>query len=261
MTLNNKTKTLLTVLIAISAAVGITTVSIAYAATDQQLVKTTSTQQNSVLENKTAEQIQEKQIFGKILELQNSEDLTKSDLTKAQEAKNETDRLIAKGKLAEKQEQIAQLDAVLKKISPIRETGTFVMTKSDSPSLLQKALAANNWSISDSNHGCSGSLQQWNVEGDVSIPSDTTQLDINYPSSISIGLSPFCTGTDWNNFGFQVDDITQDWSCNANFNVFSVDNFDATCVGHTMNSGDLIEIHTSGNYDSWALPNTKYWVP
>lgn len=108
MTLNNKTKTLLTVLIAISAAVGITTVSIAYAATDQQLVKTTSTQQKIVLGNKTTEQIQEeKQIFGKILELQNSEDLVKSDLIKAQKAKNETDRFIAKGKLAEKQEQIA----------------------------------------------------------------------------------------------------------------------------------------------------------
>ena len=214
-----------------------------------------------------AEEIQkETEIFNIILELQYESDLVRMDLREALESGDDTDRWIAKGKLVEITEQIDQLVAILKQISPVRETSEFTMTK---PGIAEVALKdvliqyayAIDWTINDSNNGCSGSLQTWSVDGTVNAPTTTTNLGIDYPSNISIGLWPFCSGTDWSSFGFQVDNITQDWSCIADFDVFSTDDFNATCVGKTMNVGDLLHIYTSGNYDLWALPNDRFYVP
>lgn len=210
------------------------------------------------------EKIQEKQIFNAILEIQEKADLARSELrTVLEKDGSDVDRWIAKGKLVEYEDQMAQLNAVLYEVSPTRTTAEFAPVKtgitgiSFDEFIVQYAYATS-WAMYDSNYGCSGSYQNWNVGGDVNTPTTTTELGISYPSSVSIGLSPWCSGSNWNNFGFQVDNITQDWSCVANFQVDPTDDFDATCAWKTMYSGDQLVITTAGNYDWWTLANTVY---
>lgn len=126
------------------------------------------------------------------------------------------------------------------------------------------AQATTPFSDYNSNYGCSGLRQNWDIYGYI-FQAPTTgnlfRMTHEYPSSISVGVYPLCTPTGWTNMSLRVDDYSstgvRKWYCESSTGSGTdrgpVATFDYYCENKTISVGDRIVIAHTGWYGVWWL--------
>ena len=153
-----------------------------------------------------------------------------------------------------KERLIAKQQAILKKLFDAVSRSNTEFTKNPTPGTAGQS--GGTITVDGIYKGCNGSKPNWNFAAKTYSSSTWWNVKHYFPSSISVGTSPNCSGSDWdNNLYVESREIIGEKGCHANLIVSSVSSYWLNCQ-HIMNG--LIVTKVKVDYEDHPKKITGY---
>ena len=122
----------------------------------------------------------------------------------------------------------------------------------------QTASAGSQYNINIVKKGCNGANQTANIAGVMTNGNSWFTMYHAYPSSLSVGSSPNCTGDNWaNNHYVKAKDVFTGVGCQANLNTANIASYSLNC--QTPIAGFWV-VEVRGDYGTTSMSGYTYVV-